>query len=171
MVLAANSVSSAVAEETPPAPAESETRAAVDLRAFVRPRLHERPRRPTRARERGRVREENISDNEVREIRTVMHRYYPGAIVNISAVTTGCPCADGPACDNQVWIVADRGNESHGLMLSRIGGQWMIGPVQEWWMSFEDYQRRFREARQVRDREERGRRYERLTRERMMLDE
>jgi hypothetical protein len=25
-----------------------------------------------------------------------------------------------------------------GLQLSRIGGRWAIGPVQEWWLEFED---------------------------------
>lgn len=126
----------------------------------------DRPKRPSTLR---RVREENISDQEVREIRAVMLQYYPGTIVNIGAVTEGCHCADGPACNNQVWVVADRDQVSNGLRLSRIGGAWMIGPVQEWWLEYEAYQRRLLEARKIPDREERGRRYQALTEEQTQL--
>ncbi len=129
-----------------------------------------RARRPTRPRSLRRVREENISDNEVREIEAIMHQHYPGAIVNISAVTNGCACADGPACDSQVWVVADRDRVSNGLVLSQIAGQWMIGPVQEWWLAYEDLQGRLREARRIRDREERARLYQELTEEQDLLE-
>ncbi|MEO0423599.1 MAG: hypothetical protein AAF184_14775 [Pseudomonadota bacterium] len=127
----------------------------------------DRPKRPATLR---RVREENISDEEVREIRAVMLSHFPGAIVNIGAVTEGCHCADGPACENQVWVVADRNQVSNGLRLSRIGGVWLIGPVQEWWLEYEAYQQRLLEARKIRDREERGRRYQALTEEQRQLE-
>ena len=75
----------------------------------------------------GPLRYENISDIEVREIETATRKVYPGAIVNISGVTTGCPCEDGPTCTDQVWIVAYRPERIKGLMLSRIDGRWGIG--------------------------------------------
>jgi hypothetical protein len=85
----------------------------------------------------GPLREENISDEEVREVEAVMSEYLPGSIVNIGGVTAGCPCEDGVSCDSQVWVVAHRANRSNGLMLSRIGGHWTIGPLQKWWRRYD----------------------------------
>ena len=85
----------------------------------------------------GPLREENISDEEVREVETVMSEYFPGSIVNIGGVTAGCPCEDGVSCDSQVWVVAHRANRSDGLMLSRNGGHWTIGPLQKWWLRYD----------------------------------
>ena len=87
------------------------------------------------------LREDNISDEEVREIEAATSEIFPGALVNISGVTAGCPCQDGPACDSQVWAVAYRGDQSDGLLLSRIEGQWIIGPVQRWWHQYEKLER------------------------------
>ncbi len=50
-----------------------------------------RPRRPTVP-----LRETKISDNEVRQIEQAPKAVFPTEIVNISGVTTGCPCEDGP---------------------------------------------------------------------------
>lgn len=83
------------------------------------------------------LREVNISDEEVREIEAVMSKYFPGAIVNIAGVTVGCSCEDRPGCVSQVWVVAHRANRSNGLMLSQIYGNWMIGPVQKWWLRYD----------------------------------
>ena len=85
----------------------------------------------------GPLREENISDEEVREIEAVMNEQFPGAIVNIGGVTAGCPCEDGGSCDSQVWVVAHRADRSNGLMLSRIGDHWTIGPLQKWWRRYD----------------------------------
>ena len=79
----------------------------------------------------GPLRYDNISDIEVREIEKEVREIMPGAIVNISGVTTGCPCEDGPKCTDQVWIVAYRPERSTGLMLSKIDGHWRVGPVQK----------------------------------------
>jgi hypothetical protein len=83
------------------------------------------------------LREENISDEEIREIESVMSEQFPGAIVNIGGVTSGCPCEDSAGCDSQVWVVAHRANRSNGLMLSRIADHWTIGPLQEWWRRYD----------------------------------
>jgi hypothetical protein len=76
----------------------------------------------------------NLSDVEVREIQRVTHGVIPDAYVNISGVVTGCPCEDGPACTDQVWVVAYGAGEMKGLQLSRINRHWSIGPVQQWWL-------------------------------------
>jgi hypothetical protein len=80
------------------------------------------------------LREENITDQEVLQIEGVMRELYPGAIVYLSAVTDGCPCEDGPGCEDQVWSVAERGGLSDELALSKIDGEWQVGPLQEWWL-------------------------------------
>ena len=80
------------------------------------------------------LREENISDQEVLELEAVLRERYPGSVVYISAVTTGCPCEDGPRCTDQVWSVASRNAVSRELAISKIDGKWQIGPLQEWWL-------------------------------------
>jgi hypothetical protein len=88
------------------------------------------------------LRYQNISDNEVREIQSVALTVVPRAIVNISGVVVGCPCEDGPGCAEQVWILASRPGKTVGLLLSKIEKAWVIGPVQEWWLNYEDLQSR-----------------------------
>lgn len=90
------------------------------------------------------LRYENITDEEVREIQLAARNVVPRALVNISGVTTGCPCEDGPECSDQVWIVAYRPDKSVGLLLSRIEGHWVIGPVQRWWLLYNDLESRRR---------------------------
>ena len=92
----------------------------------------------------GPLRYDNISDIEVREIEKEVREIMPGAIVNISGVTTGCPCEDGPKCTDQVWIVAYRPERSTGLMLSKIDGHWRVGPVQSWWLRYSELHEQLR---------------------------
>jgi hypothetical protein len=84
------------------------------------------------------LRYRNISDEEVREVQSAAAEVLPRAIVNISGVVTGCPCEDGSECTDQVWIVAYRPDKSVGLMLSKVGNHWVIGPVQRWWLKYEE---------------------------------
>lgn len=84
------------------------------------------------------LRRENISDEEVREIQGAARSVLPEAIVNIAGVTSDCPCEDGPGCSAQVWVVAYDPGETVGLMFSRIDGHWGIGPVQNWWLRYDE---------------------------------
>lgn len=93
------------------------------------------------------LRQENITDNEVREIEAVMQEMFPGSVVYISAVTTGCPCEDGPDCTDQVWSVAFRDGVNSELALSRIDGEWQIGPLQDWWLIRDRIEELFRSTR------------------------
>jgi hypothetical protein len=88
----------------------------------------------------GPLRELNVSDEEVREIQSIALNVFPGAIVNISGVVSGCSCEEGSSCSDQVWIVAHRTGHSQGLQLSRVNGRWGIGVVQQWWLNFEELQ-------------------------------
>lgn len=92
------------------------------------------------------LREENISDDEVREIEVVTETVYPGSIANIAGVTEGCPCEDGPSCGSQVWILAYQQGKYLGLMLSRIDEVWMVGPTQAWWFRYDRFRERYRES-------------------------
>jgi hypothetical protein len=85
----------------------------------------------------GPLRAANITAAEVGEIQSVMQQMAPGAIVNIGGVVAGCPCEDGPSCSAQVWVVAFRPEQSTGLLLSRLGKRWTVGPVQQWWLDYE----------------------------------
>jgi hypothetical protein len=88
------------------------------------------------------VRPGNIHEEEVREIQRVTSEIWPGAIIKISTVVVGCPCEDGPFCSDQVWILKHRPAKAKGLLLSRIDGHWAIGPVQLWWLDYENLQAR-----------------------------
>jgi hypothetical protein len=95
------------------------------------------------------LRAENVSDNEVRELMRVTAGVYPGAVANISGVTTNCPCENGPWCDSQAWILAHRGGRYDGLMLSRIENKWTVGPLQLWWLERDKLWAKYREINRV----------------------
>jgi len=80
----------------------------------------------------------NISDYEVREIQLVAEKYLPKVLLNISPVVTGCPCEEGPQCTDQVYIVAESGQSSKGLQLSRVKNAWVVGSVQQWYLKYEE---------------------------------
>jgi hypothetical protein len=80
----------------------------------------------------------NISDYEVREIQLVAEKYLPKVLLNISPVVTGCPCEEGPQCTDQVYIVAESGQSSKGLQLSRVKNAWVVGTVQQWYLKYEE---------------------------------
>ena len=114
------------------------------LLAEAQPRVDPFPDRATwtrirqsRPHARGELREQNISDIEVQQIQEQARALFPGAIVNIGSVTTYCPCEDGPDCEGQVGIVAYRPENSVGLVFSSIGQEWVVGPVQQWWLRYE----------------------------------
>lgn len=112
--------------------------AGMERRWAVEKRIHEtRPQRRDSP-----LREENIRDEEVREIQAAARGVVPKSIVNISGVVTGCPCEEGSACSDQVWILASNADKTLGLQLSRIGNAWMIGPIQRWWLEYEALQAR-----------------------------
>lgn len=83
------------------------------------------------------LRVENISDNEIREVQAVTNETFPGAIANVSGVTDGCPCEEGPKCDSQVWVLAYRDSRYDGLQLSRIDNHWVLGALQKWWLNYD----------------------------------
>jgi len=97
------------------------------------------------------LREDNITDVEVAQVEAVVQELYPGSIVYISGVTAGCPCQDGPACSDQVWSVADRGQSSSGLALSKIDGEWQLGPLQKWWLTRDRIWTTYKERRRESD--------------------
>jgi hypothetical protein len=68
-------------------------------------------------------------------------------ILNIAGVVTGCPCEEGLQCTDQVWVVVSRPGGSVGLLLSRIDRHWMIGPVQRWWLKYDELRARMRTER------------------------
>lgn len=92
------------------------------------------------------LRTENISDEEVRQIQAVTSSVFPGAIANISGVTAGCPCEEGPQCNSQVWVVAYRDSRYDGLMLSKVDDTWAVGLIQQWWFRYERLRGRIGEA-------------------------
>ena len=85
------------------------------------------------------LREINITDNEIREIQQRTRSYLPNSYVNISPVVTGCPCEEGPACTDQVFVLADAGAHTLGLQLSRVNDRWVVGEVQKWWLAYERF--------------------------------
>jgi hypothetical protein len=117
-----------------PAMVEAETRA--ERQARAEHRYYIAGTRPKR--DEAYLRRENISDEEVREIQGAARSVLPEAIVNIAGVTSECPCEEGPGCSAQVWVVAYDPEATVGLMFSRIDGHWGIGPVQNWWLRYDE---------------------------------
>jgi hypothetical protein len=91
--------------------------------------------RPTRRD--GPLRYLNISDNEVREIQLEAQKFVPRSLVNISPVVTGCPCEEGPMCTDQVHIVANAGDKTFSMQLSRVRNSWQVSTVQKWWWTYQ----------------------------------
>ena len=101
------------------------------------------------------ARAENISDEEVREVKAVVAQVLAKAIVNISTVVTGCECEDGPFCTEQVWVITYGSVAGQGLLLSRIAHRWKIGPVQQWWLDYERAgTKRYRTSKELDDAED-----------------
>jgi hypothetical protein len=97
--------------------------------------------RTAQPRPNGPMREDNITDEEVRELQNVARLVYPDTIVIIGAVTDGCDCEDGSSCTNQVWLVLNRENyQTRNLVLSKIGGHWKVGAVQSWLIEYDAHQ-------------------------------
>jgi hypothetical protein len=92
------------------------------------------------ARPNGPLRQDNISDEEVREVQRAALEVYPDFIVNISGVTDGCNCEEGGACTAQVWLALYREEHIRGLVLSKIDGHWKVGTVQRWWLQYSAHQ-------------------------------
>jgi hypothetical protein len=80
----------------------------------------------------------NISDEEVREVQAAASEVVGNVLVTIGEVTTGCPCEDGNACTDQVWVWAHESSGPVGLLLSKVDGHWIVGKVQRWWLRYED---------------------------------
>jgi hypothetical protein len=102
---------------------------------YIRPPEQARADRP--------LRQDNINDEEVREVQRAALEVYPDAIVSISAVTDGCDCEDGSRCTAQVWLALNRGSQTRSLVLSKIDGHWKIGAVQSWWLQYSAHQASF----------------------------
>jgi hypothetical protein len=112
----------------------SERRAKIERRDYIgstRPRRNE-----------AYLRRDNITDEEVKEIQGAARSVLPEALVNIGGVSSDCPCEDGPGCSAQVWVVAYDPKETVGLMFTKSDGHWGIGPVQNWWLRYDDLQDR-----------------------------
>jgi hypothetical protein len=78
----------------------------------------------------------NITDEEVREVQVIARKYRMPELLNISPVVTGCPCEEGGACTEQVYIVSRNGESTVGLQLSRQKNLWTVGVVQRWWLEY-----------------------------------
>jgi len=53
---------------------------------------------------------------------------------DISTVTDGCECEEADVCSAEVWLVLYKASRTRSLSLSKIGGHWQVGAVQNWWL-------------------------------------
>lgn len=75
-------------------------------------------------------REQNLTDEEVREIEGLVAERYPGAMIMIGGSTEGCKCEEGPECTSQVVVAGRLDGESYEISLSKVGQDWEIS--KEW---------------------------------------
>jgi hypothetical protein len=88
----------------------------------------------------GPLRSVNLNDIEVREIQAAAVGVYSDAVINISGSTVGCHCEDGPKCTGEVWLMASTAGGVKDLKLSKIDGHWKVGPIQNWWLKYFEFQ-------------------------------
>src|SRR5690349_18982933 len=78
----------------------------------------------------------NMTDDEVREVHAIAVKYRMPELVNIAPVVTGCPCEEGGACTEQVYIISLVNEKPVGLQLSRRKNLWTVGVAQKWWLEY-----------------------------------
>ncbi len=88
----------------------------------------------------GPLRYENITDNEVREIRQRLDDQSLGDIVSISGVVAACGCEEVAACTDQVAIDLVKAGQPRRVIMSHVNGKWDLGRLQAWWLRLEDYE-------------------------------
>jgi hypothetical protein len=72
------------------------------------------------------LRPENSSDGEVRELVQLTRKLAPGEIVNISEVTHGCSCEDGPACSESVSVITSSDKKFSLRPFVRVKDHWVL---------------------------------------------
>jgi hypothetical protein len=71
-------------------------------------------------------REENITDEEVREIQKVVAEKIPGSILRIGPVTVGCQCSERPGCTNEVVLVVSNAARTIQATFARVKKVWQL---------------------------------------------
>jgi hypothetical protein len=79
----------------------------------------------------GNLREENITDEEVREVQKVVDEKMPGEIRRIGPVTVGCGCAERPGCTNELVIVVKTKAMADEVTLARVRKVWQLSELQQ----------------------------------------
>ena len=74
-------------------------------------------------------RSDNISDEEVSNIVSVIQAESAGDIISIGPVTLGCPCAEGSNCTQSVTVLVEKNGHVERVRLSKIASRWQIGPL------------------------------------------
>ena len=97
------------------------------------------------------MREENLSDHEVREIQASIRKVYPEMIVNIGTVTMGCSCEEGPDCTSKVWVTSLNDNKMDALLMSRVGGRWLLSRNDQYRIDYERYEKMRQKVNDSRD--------------------
>jgi hypothetical protein len=90
------------------------------------------------------MRAENIRDEEVRELQSVIATLDKGAITNIGPVIAGCHCEEGPACTAEVTVALHKPGQSVGMNFSKIEDKWQLGLLQKWDLKYQAAQARYR---------------------------
>jgi hypothetical protein len=83
------------------------------------------------------LRAENIRDEEVKEIQTVVATLDRGFITSIGGVVAGCHCEEGPACTDEVSVALQKTGRTVGMNFSKIEGKWQLGELQKWDLKYQ----------------------------------
>lgn len=75
------------------------------------------------------LRRDAITDAEVARIREIAKTEALGEILSIGPVLTSCPCGEGAGCSQSLNLLTKRGGRTGFVRLSRIAGQWQLGPL------------------------------------------
>lgn len=85
----------------------------------------------------GKLRDENITDQEVREIQSLVQSFTYGEINYIGGVLDSCHCTEGPECTAtlDIAVVSDLGTKQYELSLQ--SKKWELGKTQRWLLEYE----------------------------------
>ena len=85
----------------------------------------------------GKLRDENITDQEVREIQSLVQSFTYGEINYIGGVLDSCPCTEGPECKAllDIAVINDLGTKKYELSLQLT--KWSLGKTQQWFLEYE----------------------------------
>lgn len=90
------------------------------------------------------LREENIRDQEVKEIQGEVAARMLGDIRHIGPVWAECPCEEGPQCSGQVTVTLSKQERTTGVTFSKLADKWRVSVTEDWDRRYRAFREKYR---------------------------